>query len=154
MIYKTTSLCYSALSKAGYFPRSGLSLVLCKTSLPHRRNRRLPACLPACLACLFQTHKMPGRRKIPLAPKTLLLQFNTCASSLRSVCICFNNRARDQTVCAGSLPSRRRVVKPLQTQKQSHSGAWAQPAGSTQMTGRSIPFNSCHPYAVFKASLA
>jgi len=60
MIHKTTSLCYSALSKAGYFLLSSPSLVLCKTSLPLRRNiglTRMPSVARIAL------HKIPGTRK-------------------------------------------------------------------------------------------
>lgn len=60
MIHKTTSLCYSALSKAGYFPLSSPSLVLCKTSLPLRRSTRL-ARMPS--VARIALHRIPGTRK-------------------------------------------------------------------------------------------
>lgn len=82
MIYKTMSLCYGALSKAGYFPLSSASLVLCKTPLPHRRSRRLPA-LP-----VFSEHaEMPGRRKRLLSPPKLFLFLTLVCLSRVFVCL-------------------------------------------------------------------
>lgn len=92
MIYKTTRLCYSALSKAGYFPLSSPSLVLCKTSLPHRRNIRLSA-----LHAFSKHTKMSSRRKILLSSK-ILLHFNTCRSFL-GLCafVLTTEQAHDET---------------------------------------------------------
>lgn len=60
MIHKTTSLCYSALSKAGYFLLSSPSLVLCKTSLALRRNIRLTR-MPS--VARIALHRIPGTGK-------------------------------------------------------------------------------------------
>lgn len=82
MIYKTRSLCYNALSKAGYFLLSGLSLVLCKASLPRRRN----ISLPACLARLFlNTHKTQEDNIILFSNSSV--RFNTRNSSLGLCCL-------------------------------------------------------------------
>jgi hypothetical protein len=143
MIYKTGSLCYSALSKAAYFLPSSVSSVLCKTSLPHRRNTSLPACLP-CPPVSKHT-KMPGRRKTLFSSKTLLHNLTLGNSSL-GLCliVCFNNRAHMVVKPLGSLPFQC-TANPLDTHnstKQFYSGLTSQPA---QWPWRGTgPFNSCY----------
>lgn len=141
MIYKTTSLCYSALSKAGYFPLSSPSLVLCKTSLPHRRN----ICLSALHA--FSKHtKMLGRRKIQFSSKTLP-HFNTCKSFL-GVCVFVLTTGHMMRQMPQVLPFQCMFKSIINTETILLRSLW--PACKFKGYDRqAYPFNSCYPFTVF-----
>lgn len=93
MIYKTTRLCYRALSKAGYFPLSSPSLVLCKTSLPHRKNIRLSASR-AYSSLNTQKCQAGGKHCSPLEPS---LTSALAQSVARFVFVLTTGQAREET---------------------------------------------------------